>query len=91
MRKLSLVLCAMFLLGMALPVYSAPTSAVNLDRYTEAIPIDYTQAAQLPLTGWFVKPLSNDRTMHIYIAPEASVRSYFTVIAIPDSADRYDK
>ena len=87
MRKLSLVLCAMFLLGMALPVYSAPTSAVNLDRYTEAIPIDYTQAAQLPLTGWFVKPLSNDRTMHIYIAPEASVRSYFTVIAIPDSAD----
>ena len=70
MRKLSVVLCAMFLLGMSLPAYSAPTSAVNLDSYTEAPATDYTQAAQLPLTGWFTKTLDDGRTMKIYISPE---------------------
>ena len=87
MRKLSVVLCAMFLLGMSLPAYSAPTSAVNLDSYTEAPATDYTQAAQLPLTGWFTKTLDGGRTMKIYISPEASIRTYFTVVAVPNSAD----
>ena len=87
MRKLSLVLCAMFLLAMSLPAYSAPTSAVNLDSYTEAPATDYSQAAQLPLTGWFTKTLDGGRTMKIYIAPEASIRTYFTVVAVPNSAD----
>lgn len=87
MRKLSVVLCAIFLLAMVLPAYSAPISVLDLDSYTEALEIDYSQAAQLPLTGWFTKSFEDGRTMKLYIAPEASVRSYFTVIALPDNAD----
>ena len=77
----------MFLLIMSLPAYSAPTSAVNLDSYTEAPATDYTQAAQLPLTGWFTKTLDDGRTMKIYISPEASIRTYFTVVAVPNSVN----
>ncbi len=48
---------------------------------------------QLPLTGWYTKNIDVDgdndfaddaRTVKVYIAPEASIRSYFTVVAVPD-------
>ncbi len=87
MHKLSVLLCAMILLAMAFPAYSAQISAVDLDSYTEAPATDYSQAAQLPLTGLFTKALDGGRTMKIYIAPEASIRTYFTVVAVPDKAD----
>ena len=30
------------------------------------------------------------RTVKVYIAPEASIRSYFTVVAVPEGVDTYD-
>lgn len=29
-------------------------------------------------------------TVKVYIAPEASIRSYFTVVAVPDDVDTYE-
>lgn len=35
--------------------------------------------------------IANDaRTVKVYIAPEASIRSYFTVVAVPDDVDTYE-
>ena len=75
----------LFLLALPFTAY-AMTAPTDIDNYTEALTIDYTQAAQLPLTGYFERK-SDDRTMKIYIAPEASIRSYFTVVAVPDGVD----
>lgn len=58
---------------------------------------DFTQAAQLPLTGYYTKnidvngngTMDDNRTVKVYIAPEASIRSYFTVVAVPDGVDTY--
>ena len=87
MRKVLLVLCAMFLLLICSSAMAAPTSTVDLDSITEALATDYSQAAQLPLTGWFTKTVSEGRTMKVYISPEASIRTYFTIIAVPNKAD----
>ena len=56
---------------------------------------DYSQAAQLPLTGWYTKSIDVDgngqlddgRSVTVYVSPEASVRSYFTIVAVPDGED----
>ena len=64
--------------------------AVDFDSYTEALDYDYSQAAQLPLTGWFTKTVSEGRTMKMYISDTASVRSYMTVVAIPDGVNTYE-
>ena len=61
------------------------------------LPVDYSQAAQLPLTGKFTKKidmngdgsLDDGRTVKAYIADNASIRSYFTVIAVPDKVDTW--
>lgn len=53
----------------------------------EALEIDWSQASQLPLTGYFTKSLENGRSVKVYIAEEASIRSYFTVVAVPDGVD----
>ena len=67
-------------------------SITNLEK-------DWSQAAQLPLTGWYTKNIDVDgdndfaddaRTVKVYIAPEASIRSYFTVVAVPEGVDTYD-
>ena len=71
--------------GQALEVDQTPDfdSITNLEK-------DWSQAAQLPLTGWYTKNIDVDgdndfaddaRTVKVYIAPEASIRSYFTVVA----------
>ena len=68
----------------------------DLDSITD-LEYDYSQAAQLPLTGWFTKNIDVDgngkmddgRTVKVYIAPEASIRSYFTIVAVPDGEDTY--
>ena len=61
---------------------------VDLDTIT-ALEKDWTQAAQLPLTGWFTKNIDveGDRQVTVYISEEASIRSYFTVIAVPNGVD----
>lgn len=63
--------------------------AVDFDSYTETLPIDWSQAAQLPLTGWFTKAIGEDRSVKVYIPEEASIRSYFTVVAVPEGVDTY--
>ena len=67
------------------------------DDFKDAIPIslngapspvrDPSIANGLPLTGYFERSFTVDgitRTAKIYIAPQAPIRSYFTVIAVPD-------
>lgn len=54
---------------------------------------DYSQANQLPMTGYFEYDLNIegvDRTAKIYISENAPIRSYFTVIAVPDGVETGD-
>ncbi|MFC7532963.1 hypothetical protein [Actinoplanes sp. GCM10030250] len=46
---------------------------------------DYSRASKLPreMTGYWTKSFG-DRTVKVYISPETPIRSYFTVIAVPD-------
>ena len=67
----------------AAPVVS---SARDLDSIT-TLDYDWSQAAQLPLTGWFTKRFEGGRQATVYIAEEASIRSYFTIVAVPDGVD----
>lgn len=62
------------------------TSATDLDSI-ETLEIDWSQAAQLPLTGYFTKSFDDGRSVKVYIAEEASIRSYFTVVAVPDGVN----
>ena len=41
------------------------------------------------MTGWFTKNIDveGDRQVTVYISKEASIRSYFTVIAVPNGVD----
>lgn len=76
--------------GAAEGQYSAET--VDFDSIDSSLEIDWTQAAQLPLTGYFTKNIIGEnvgegRTVKVYIAPEASIRSYFTVVAVPSGVD----
>ena len=72
--------------GVAVRLYEL--GGVDLDTIT-ALEKDWTQAAQLPLTGWFTKNIDveGDRQVTVYISKEASIRSYFTVIAVPNGVD----
>ena len=62
------------------------SSAKDLDEITD-LAYDWSQAAQLPLTGWYTKSFDGNRRATVYIAEEASIRSYFTIIAVPDGVD----
>ncbi|MET0418553.1 MAG: hypothetical protein ABW022_21275, partial [Actinoplanes sp.] len=53
---------------------------------------DYTRANKLPreMTGYWTKSFDvggRGRTAKVYISPETPIRSYYTVIAIPDGVD----
>jgi poly(3-hydroxybutyrate) depolymerase len=53
---------------------------------------DYTRANRLPreMTGYWTKSFAlggRSRTAKVYISPETPIRSYFTVIAVPQGAD----
>ncbi len=65
---------------------AAADAAADLDEVTE-LAKDFSQAAQLPLTGYFTKTVAENRTVKVYISPEASVRTYFTIVAVPDGVD----
>lgn len=59
--------------------------AISLDDM-EKPPIDITLGNKLPLTGYFTRnvTLGNEtRTVKIYIAPDTTVRDYFTVLTVP--------
>lgn len=53
---------------------------------------DYTRANKLPreMTGYWTTSFDIDgraRTAKVYISPETPIRSYYTVIAVPDGVD----
>ncbi len=65
---------------------SPDTEAVDFDSI-EKLEKDFSQAAQLPLTGYYSKSFEDGRSVKAYIAGEASIRSYFTVVAVPDGVN----
>lgn len=75
--------------GKTTSTYTFHVDISDLDSVTN-LQKDFSQAAQLPLTGYYTKTVAEGRTVKVYIAPEASVRSYFTVVAVPDGVDTYD-
>ncbi len=61
-------------------------SPVNLDG-APAPAYDFQRANKLPMTGYFEKSFlvgGDNRTARFYIAATAPVRSFFTVIAVPE-------
>lgn len=64
----------------------APTDIDSIST----LEIDWSQAAQLPLTGYYTKIFESGRSIKVYIAEEASIRSYFTVVAVPDGVNTKD-
>ena len=73
------------------PTEGEGRKAVDMDSFDKALDIDFSQAAQLPLTGYFFKNIGDDgRQVKIYISEHASIRSYFTVIAVPDGVTDTD-
>lgn len=65
-------------------------TAISLD--TMSVPAhDLSSANQLPMTGYYEKSFkmtdNSIRTAKIYISSDAPIRSYFTIISIPDGID----
>ncbi|MFF4271815.1 hypothetical protein [Streptomyces sp. NPDC001536] len=82
-------------LGMATPAVGAePEQARPLDgRPFPAY--DYSRANKLPreMTGYWEKTFDiggTPRTAKVYLSPETPIRSYFTVIAVPDGVNTGD-
>ncbi|MDO4493777.1 MAG: PHB depolymerase family esterase [Clostridia bacterium] len=75
--------------GESKSVYSFTMVPADLDDIV-VLEKDFSQAAQLPVTGYFTKTVAEGRDVKVYIAPEASIRSYFTVVAVPDGADTHE-
>ena len=89
----------LFILTMLCMAVSAPQSVIaqqggefgpiSLDN--APIPdYDYSRANKLPLTGYFEKSFDvngETRTAKIYISATAPIRTFFTVIAVPDGVD----
>ena len=77
--------------------YIEPAEAIDLDSFTTALETDYSQAAQLPLTGFYSKAIDVDgngelddgRTVKVYFSEETQIRSYFTIVAVPDGVNTY--
>jgi pimeloyl-ACP methyl ester carboxylesterase len=71
----------------------ADETVKDLDSYTTKLNINWSVAAQLPLTGKFTKSLTvngNQRNVAVYIADNAVIRPYFTVVAVPDGVNTWD-
>jgi poly(3-hydroxybutyrate) depolymerase len=71
--------------------FALTAEAFTLVTWDEANPPTITKPTEpnrLPLTGYFEKLIgTTGRTAKVYIAASAPIRSYFTVIAIPDGVD----
>ncbi|THE09114.1 hypothetical protein E1I69_23665 [Bacillus timonensis] len=87
----SMIFALITLLGTILPVSAASNhertifKAIQLDGMKKP-PIDITMGNKLPLTGYFTRNVNigeNKRSVKIYVAPDTTVRDYFTVIATP--------
>jgi poly(3-hydroxybutyrate) depolymerase len=82
------------------PPAAAGGSARGTGRLGQAQPLDgrpfpaydYTRANKLPreMTGYWTKSFDiggRTRTAKVYISPETPIRSYYTVVAVPDGVD----
>ena len=95
MKKTLLTILALSLLVLMMtPAMAASTFPKPLSLDTAAYPdYDYSRANKLPLTGYFEKSFvlgADTRTAKIYISTEAPIRTFFTVIAVPDGVDTTD-
>ncbi|WNS77941.1 PHB depolymerase family esterase [Domibacillus sp. DTU_2020_1001157_1_SI_ALB_TIR_016] len=64
----------------------ASLEAISLDNM-EKPSIDITLGNKLPLTGYFTRNVTvgnETRTVKVYIAPDTTVRDYFTVLTVPE-------
>jgi poly(3-hydroxybutyrate) depolymerase len=86
-------LAAAALTPLGTPAYAA--AALGEAQPLDGRPLpayDYTRANRLPreMTGYWTKSFDVGgvtRTAKVYISAEAPIRSYYTVIAVPDGAD----
>ena len=66
-----------------------PIECTDIDSITE-LATDYSQAAQLPETGYFYQNFEvngETRTVKLYLSDTISVRPYYTIVAVPDGVD----
>jgi hypothetical protein len=92
MKKIMALLC-----GMLLVVFSNSYTKPVMERSTKYRSLNdmnlnaaiRRQAApnRLPLTGYFQDALESGRTVKLYIADGAPIRTYFTIIGVPDGVD----
>ena len=86
-RKLYLaVLMVIMVLSLTTTAFAAKKSktvVTDIDTITE-LSVDMTQAAQIPLEGWYSKTLDSGRTVKMYVPTYASCRAYFTVVTVPN-------
>mgnify|MGYP002771541955 FL=1 len=68
--------------------YEKEQTLPDMDDIT-SLDYDYSQAAQLPLTGYFTKHIGS-RTMQMYLSENISIRPYYTVVAVPDGVNSAD-
>jgi len=100
--KRSMLLLAICVVAVMSPLTSFAGDLTTGDEFTyvTAIPLDgraypaydYSRANRLPaeMTGYWEKSFLIDgvpRTAKVYISAETPIRSYYTVIAIPDGVD----
>jgi poly(3-hydroxybutyrate) depolymerase len=90
------IVISLMVLGSVLPVSAASISGKNAKHLNlqatslegkDKPSIDITLGNKLPLNGYFTRNITvgdETRTVKIYVAPETTVRDYFTVIAAPD-------
>ncbi|MEV4620586.1 PHB depolymerase family esterase [Asanoa sp. NPDC049573] len=80
--------------GLASPAIAAP-ARLGLPRPLDGRPApayDYSRANRLPreMTGYWTKSFDvggGTRTAKVYISSETPIRSYYTVVAVPDGVD----
>ncbi|MEH1127105.1 hypothetical protein [Micromonospora sp. CPCC 206061] len=85
---------------LTVPPAAAHTSGREAGGLGEARPLDgrpfpaydYTRANKLPreMSGYWTKSFDvggQTRTAKVYISPETPIRSYYTVVAVPDGVD----
>ncbi|MDD6213421.1 MAG: PHB depolymerase family esterase, partial [Clostridiales bacterium] len=85
-KKLWLVMLTVFmLLALGTTAFAAKkvTSMQDIDAI-ESLSVDLTQAAQIPMEGWYEKTLESGRTVKMYVPTYASCRAYFTVVTVPN-------
>ena len=100
--KRSILLLAMCMAAVMCPLTAVAGDLTTGDEFTyvTALPLDgrpypaydYSRANRLPaeMTGYWEKSFLLDgvpRTAKVYISAETPIRSYYTVIAIPDGVD----